>query len=62
MQLKRGMKMEDVTALLGQGNSTAQSVSSEGLKTQVMEYQSEDSVADVTYVEGLVVRYSINSK
>ncbi len=62
MQLKRGMKMEDVTALLGQGNSTAQSVSSEGLKTQVMEYQTEDSVADVTYVEGLVVRYSINSK
>ena len=61
-QLKRGMKMEDVTALLGQGVSTSQSVSSEGLKTQVVEYQSEDTVVNVTYVEGLVVRYAINSR
>ncbi len=61
-QLKRGMKMEDVTALLGEVNSTSQSVSSEGLKTQVVEYQTEDSAVNVTYVEGVVVRYTINSK
>jgi hypothetical protein len=59
--LKRGMKMEDVTNLFGQGHQVSQSVSPDGLKTQVVEYASGDRQVDVTYVEGLVVRYSINS-
>ena len=59
--LKRGMKMEEVTNLFGQGHQLSQSVSPDGLKTQVFEYSSGDRQVDVTYVEGLVVRYSINS-
>ena len=59
--LKRGMKMEEVTNLFGQGHQLSQSVSPDGLKTQVFEYSSGDRQVDVTYVEGLVVRYSISS-
>jgi hypothetical protein len=60
-QLKRGMKMDEVTNLFGQGKQVSQSVSGDGLKTQVVEYVSGDRRVDVTYVEGLVVRYSISS-
>ena len=60
-QLKRGMKMDEVTQLFGQGKQVSQSVSGDGLKTQVVEYVSGDRRVDVTYVEGLVVRYSISS-
>jgi hypothetical protein len=59
--LKRGMKMEEVTNLFGQGHLLSQSTSGDGLKTQVVEYSSGDRRVDVTYVEGLVVRYSISS-
>ena len=61
-QLKRGMKMEDVAGLLGPGQTVSQSVSSDGLKSQVVEYRTADSLVDVTFVEGVVVRYSINSR
>jgi hypothetical protein len=61
-QLKRGMKIDDVTQLLGQGRVISQSVSSDGLNTQVVEFRTADSVVDVTCVEGVVVRYSINSR
>jgi hypothetical protein len=60
-QLRRGMKIEEVTTLLGPGQQLSQSVSGDGLKTQVMEYMTADRRVDVTYVEGLVVRYSISS-
>jgi hypothetical protein len=60
-QLKRGMKMGDVSNLFGPGKQISQSVSADGLKTQVFEYISGDRRVDVTYVEGLVVRYSISS-
>jgi hypothetical protein len=60
-QLKRGMKMDEVTNLFGQGKQLSQSVSGDGLKTQIVEYSSGDRRVDVTYVEGLVVRYSISS-
>ena len=60
-RLKRGMKMDEVTQLFGQGKQVSQSVSGDGLKTQVFEYVSGDRRVDVTYVEGLVVRYSISS-
>jgi hypothetical protein len=61
-QLKRGMKMDEVTALLGQGRQLSESVSTDGLKTQVFEYLPGDRRVEVTYVEGLVVRYSITSR
>jgi hypothetical protein len=61
-QLKSGMKTDDVTALLGQGQTKSQSVSTDGLTTQVIEYATADNLVDVTFVEGVVVRYSINSR
>jgi hypothetical protein len=61
-QLKRGMLMTDVTNLLGQGRQLSESVSPEGLKTQVFEYLPGDRRVEVTYVDGLVVRFSISSR
>ena len=47
--------------LIGQGKQLSESVSGDGLKTQTIEYASGDRRVDVTYVEGVVVRYSISS-
>jgi hypothetical protein len=61
-QLKRGMQMSDVTDLLGQGRQLSESVSPEGLKTQVFEYLPGDRRVELTYVDGLVIRFSISSR
>jgi hypothetical protein len=61
-QLKRGMKIDEVANLMGQGRVVSQSTSPDGLKTQVLEYTTAENLVDVTFVEGVVVRYSINSK
>jgi len=61
-QLKRGMKMSEVTSLLGQGRQLSESVSSDGLNTQTFEYLPGERRVEVTYVEGVVVRYSISSR
>lgn len=61
-QLKRGMKLDDVTNLMGSGQVISQSSSPDGLKTQVVEFKTTDNLVDVTFVEGVVVRYSINSR
>jgi hypothetical protein len=61
-QLKRGMKIEEVTSLLGPGKQLSESVGDGGLKTQVFEYLTDDRRVEVTYVEGLVVRFSVSSK
>ena len=45
-QLKRGMKIEDVFALLGQGQQISQAVSNEGLRTQVIQFKTADNVVD----------------
>ena len=60
-QLKRGMKIEEVTALLGPGKQLSESVGDGGLKTQVYAYVTVDRRAEVTYVDGIVVRFSIRS-
>jgi hypothetical protein len=60
-QLKRGMSVNEVAGLLGQGKQTAESVSPEGLKTQTMHYSTGDRNVEVIFVEGLVVKYSISS-
>jgi hypothetical protein len=59
--LKRGMKMGEVSSLFGPGKQISESVSGDGLKTQVFEYVTGTRLVNVTYVEGLVVRYSITS-
>jgi hypothetical protein len=61
-QLKRGMKIGEVSNLLGLGRQLSQSTSEEGLKTQIFEYLPEDYRVEVTYVDGVVVRYSISSR
>jgi hypothetical protein len=61
-QLKRGMRIDEVSNLLGQGRVLSESVSNEGLKTQVLEYTTADSVVDVTCVEGVLVKYTISSR
>jgi hypothetical protein len=56
------MSMGDVSNLLGLGRQLSQSTSEEGLKTQIFEYLPEDYRVEVTYVDGVVVRYSISSR
>jgi hypothetical protein len=60
-QLKRGMRLDDVTQLLGRGKTMSDTTSSDGLRTQEIVYASGDNLVDVTYVEGVVVRFSITS-
>ena len=60
-KLQRGMKMDDVTALFGPGKKLSESVGDGGLKTQVYSYDTNNRHVEVTYVEGLVVRYTISS-
>lgn len=61
-QLQRGMSVNDVAALLGQGKLLSESVGDNGLRTQVYEYHSGDRRAEVTFVEGTVVKFSITSQ
>ena len=61
-QLKRGMQIGEVSELLGLGRQTSQSTSEEGLKTQIFEYLPNDYRVEVTYVDGVVVRYSLTSR
>jgi hypothetical protein len=61
-QLKRGMQIGEVSGMLGLGRQVSQSTSEEGLKTQIFEYLPEDYRVEVTYVDGVVVRYSISSR
>jgi hypothetical protein len=61
-QLKRGMQIGEVSELMGLGRQLSQSTSEEGLKTQIFEYLPNDYRVEVTYVDGVVVRYSISSR
>lgn len=61
-QLKRGMQIGEVSEMMGLGRQLSQTTSDEGLKTQIFEYLPEDYRVEVTYVDGVVVRYSINSR
>jgi hypothetical protein len=56
------MKIAEVTSLLGPGKQLSESVGDGGLKTQVFEYLTDDRRVEVTYVAGLVVRFSVSSK
>lgn len=59
--IQRGMRLDDVTTLLGHGKVLSTSVSPDGLRTQEIMYASGGNLVDVTYVEGVVVRFSITS-
>ena len=61
-QLKRGMQISEVSNMFGMGRMLSQSTSEEGLKTQIFEYLPSDYRVQVTYVDGVVVRYSMESR
>jgi len=61
-QLKRGMQISEVNNLLGQGRQLSESTSADGLKTQIFEYLPQDRRVEVTYVDGLVIKFSISSR
>ncbi|MFZ0313589.1 MAG: hypothetical protein WAL85_12855, partial [Candidatus Korobacteraceae bacterium] len=61
-RLKRGMQMGEVSEMMGLGRQLSQSTSEEGLKTQIFEYLPNDYRVEMTYVDGVVVRYSITSR
>jgi hypothetical protein len=60
-QLRRGMTIDEVANLLGQGKLLSESVSTDGLKTQVYEYAGGGVTTTVTCVDGVVVKYSMTS-
>jgi hypothetical protein len=61
-QLKRGMTKNEVTTLFGNGKQLSESVGDAGLKTQVVEYLTPDRRVEITYVDSLLVRFSITSR
>jgi hypothetical protein len=60
--LKRGMKLSEVNDLLGQGQKKSESSTPDGMKTEIYDYTVDDRDVTVTYVEGIVIRFSISSK
>lgn len=62
VQLQRGMKMSAVEAMLGKGQLLTENTSGDGLRSSEYRYVTTDNLVDVTYVEGVLVRYSISSR
>lgn len=60
-QLKRGMSMTEVATLLGPNHQLSESTAPDGLKTQIEEYTTADQRIQVTFVNSIVVRYTISS-
>jgi len=56
------MQVGEISELLGLGRMLSESTSEEGLKTQIFEYLPNDYRVEVTYVDDVVVRYSITSR
>jgi hypothetical protein len=62
VQLQRGMRMSAVEAMLGKGQLLNENKSGDGLRSAEYRYLTPDNLVDVTYVEGVLVRYSISSR
>jgi len=62
VQLQRGMKRQDVEAMLGKGTLLVENKSGDGLRSSEYRYVTQDNLFDVTYVEDVLVRYSISSR
>jgi hypothetical protein len=61
-QLQRGMKQTAVEQMLGKGDLLTENKSGDGLRSSEWRYVTPDNYFDVTYVEGVLVRYSIMSR
>jgi hypothetical protein len=62
VQLQRGMRMSAVEAMLGGGQMLTENKSGDGLRSSEYRYTTIDNYVEVTYVEGVLVRYSISSR
>ncbi|HSE50408.1 MAG TPA: hypothetical protein VLA96_14475 [Terriglobales bacterium] len=62
IQLQRGMRRSAVEAMLGQGTLLVENKSGDGLTSKEYRYLTQDNLFDVTYVEDVLVRYSISSR
>lgn len=62
VQLQRGMKRSAVEAMLGKGELLVQNQSGDGLRSSEYRYVTPDNRFEVTYVEDVLVRYSISSR
>ena len=62
VQLQRGMRMSAVEAMLGKGQLLTENKSGDGLRSSEYRYVTADNQVDVTYVEGVLVRYAISSR
>ena len=60
--LRRGMLMEDVQSKLGRGKLLSEAVGADGILTQQWEFVTSEHVVNLTAVEGLVVKYSMNAR
>lgn len=62
VQLQRGMKQSAVEQMLGKGELMTENKSGDGLRSSEWRYTTQDNYVDVTYVEGVLVRYAIMSR
>lgn len=62
VQLQRGMKRSAVEAMLGKGELLVENRSGDGLRSSEWRYNTPDNRFDITYVEDVLVRYSISSR
>ena len=60
--LKRGMKISEVADLLGAGKKLSVSGGDNGMETIVMEYLVDDRRVEATYVDGILIRFTISSR
>ena len=60
--LRRGMTMEDVQSKLGRGKLLSEAVGADGILTQQWEFVTSEHLINLTAVEGLVVKYSMNAR
>ena len=60
--LRRGMTMEEVQGKLGRGKLLSEAVGADGILTQQWEFVTAGEVVNLTAVEGLVVKYSMNAR
>jgi len=60
--LHRGMSLKELMNLLGSGQLVSQETGANGLLNQEMLYLTESSKVHVTLVDGIVIRYTIESR
>lgn len=61
-QLRRGMSMDEVRDLYGRGKLLSESIDEKNLNTQQWEFLTNEFKIKVTSVDGLVIRYSMESR